>query len=159
MILFWLALVALIFGVLGFFANAFYFNKKDRVQNLEKEIESMTRVLARRDHAKTEAEQQEAAAKSRVKSLELRLAQGNEEVGALRARIRQQEIQILQLQDALSGGCIAVDQTVEAKNAAPETDQAAVGAVARSNETTPLWKNKLSNILEMLDKIEKDGKQ
>jgi septal ring factor EnvC (AmiA/AmiB activator) len=159
MIFFWLALVALVFGMLGFFANALYFGKKDRVQNLEKEIESMTRVLARRDHAKTEAEQQEAAAKSRAKSLELQLVQGNEEVGALQARIRQQEIQILQLQDALSECRIALDQTVEPKNAEPETGQSEAGAVAGGNEKTPLWKDNLNNILEMLDKIKKDGEQ
>jgi septal ring factor EnvC (AmiA/AmiB activator) len=156
MILFWLALVALVFGTLGFLAHAFYFDKKDRIGNLEKEIDSMTRVLARRDQAKTEAEHQVSAAKSRLKTMELQLVQGNEEVMALQARIRQQEFEILQLQNALSEVCITPAQTLDPKNAAPEIGQAEPAEVAGSNAKIPLWKDNLNNILETLGKIEKD---
>jgi septal ring factor EnvC (AmiA/AmiB activator) len=157
MIFFWLVLVALVFGVLGFLMHAFYFNRQERVENLEKEIESMTRVLARRDRAKTEAEQQSAAAASRIKVLELKLTEEKEQRSALEARLRQQEDEIRELRLVASRDLIKAAEIVEQKNERSEMGQPMQAEVAGSGRKTPLWKDNLNNILSMLDKFEKKG--
>ena len=59
-------------------------------------------MLARRDQAKTEAEQQTVAAKGRIQVLEQQLAQGNEKIRALQATVQQLGNEIRRLEDAAS---------------------------------------------------------
>ncbi len=159
MIFFSLALVALVFALLGFLTHAFYFDRKDRIGNLEKEIESLTRMLARRDQAKTEAEQQTAAAKGQIQVLEQRLTQGNEKIRALQTTVQQLGNEIRKLQDAASEIPAAIAQPVELKPAVRGMDTPVTTPITSNGEKIPLWKDNLNNILETLNKIEKEEKE
>jgi chromosome segregation ATPase len=156
MIFFWLALVALVFGTLGFLAHAFYFDQKERVATLEKEIESMTRVLARRDLAKIEAEQEAAEANGRIGLLELMLTEGSEERSALQARAREYEDEIRKLREAAAENQRSVVPTAEQKSVPLEISAPVQAEAAGSDQKVPLWKDHLTHILNLLDKIERE---
>lgn len=146
MIFFLLALVALVFALMGFLTHAFYFNRKGRVGNLKKEIENLNRLLALRDQAKADAELQKTVAKNRVQSLESHLQQRNELLTSLQATVQRQANEIRRL----------AAQAMEGKDAVQGADKSEPAAVSGNGEKLPLWKDNLNNILEMLEKIEKE---
>jgi TolA-binding protein len=156
MIFFWLALVAMVSGTLGFLAHTFYFGRRERVITLEKEIGSLTRILALHDQARTEAEQRSDAASGRIKSLELKLTEESEKRGALQARVLLQEEEIRELKEVASGDPIRAAEIVEQKSAMPEIKQPIPAEISGSGRKMPLWKDSLNNILSVLDKIEKE---
>jgi chromosome segregation ATPase len=156
MVFFWLALVALVFGLVGFLAHAFYFDKNVRVGTLEKEIESLTRMLARRDQAETDAEQPAVAARNHVQSLVRQLAERSEQISALQTKVQSQESEIRQFQQRASELRMPIAQIEERHNPAQETDECHQVPVAEINGNIPLWKDNLNHILGMLDKIEKE---
>jgi chromosome segregation ATPase len=159
MVFFWLALVALVFGVVGFLAHAFYFDKNGRVGILEKEVESLTRMLARRDQAKSDAEQQASAARGRVQSLVRQLAERSEQISELQTKVQSQESEIQHLQQRASELRMPIVQTEEPRNPAPETEDCRQVLGAEINGHIPLWKDNLNHLLGMLDKIEKEGEK
>jgi chromosome segregation ATPase len=156
MVFLWLALVAWVFGALGFLAHAYYFDKQERVFNLEREIDSMTRIVALHDQARTEAEARSVAATSRIKSLESKLAEQIEQRNALRARVEECEDELRKLREATSELQVSVTEIVEPKNVLHEGKAPAQAEGEGIDRKIPRWKDKLNSILNTLDKIERE---
>jgi len=165
MIFFWLALVALIFGLLGFLLHAFYFGKQDLIGRLSTEIEGLKTSLAFRERGNVDSQQEVAQTKGLVQSLEKQLAQRNEQMRALQAMAQRQEDEIRQLQQAASEIRMSIAQAKERLNATPEPvvekpEPAPVPEpVEPKQQKIPLWKDNLNNILDTLNKIERETKK
>jgi len=162
MIFFWLALLALTFGVLGFLLHAFYFGRRKSVEaNLNDEIQDMKGALALR--AKINADIQEDLAHSRnlVKSLERQLEQRNEQMSALQSMARRQEDEIRLLQQATSEIRLSIARTEESGAAAVQEPGVSEPQPAQEvqDQKIPLWKDNLNNILTMLDNLEKQTRR
>ncbi len=165
MIFLWLALVALIFGLLGFLLHAFFFGQKELVARLNTEIEGLKTSLAFRERGNSDAQQEVARTKGLIESLEKQLAQRNEQMGALQSMAQRQENEIRRLQQAASEIRIAIDQAEEQRAptpaplvAEPEPEPASQPKESKQQKI-PLWKDNLNNILDTLNKIERETKK
>ncbi len=174
MIFFWLALIAVIFGMLGFLLHAFYFGRKERLQTLSKENEGLKRILAFREKETQDAREEISKARMLIHSLEQQLGQSNDAMQALRqvAERQEEEIRLLQKKNAAAALAVAGAEDRHSSIAAkkevivevPPTPSAIVGESINDQADegrgmTPLWKENLNNILGMLDKIEKEVKK
>ncbi len=165
MIFLWLALVGLIFGLLGFLLHAFYFGKQDLIKRLSTEIEGLKTNLAFRERGSVDARQEVAETKALVQSLEKQLAQRNEQMRALQAMAQRREDEIRQLQQAASEIRTSIVQAEERLNAPPEPvvekpEPAPVPEPAEpKQQKVPLWKDNLNSILDTLNKIERETKK
>jgi hypothetical protein len=135
MIYFWLALVALSFGLTGFFLHAFYFSRRDQVEELLNEVQNIDFRLALKERGIAYAQKEAAKAKALVQTLGKELAQRGGEIETLKNRIQRREDEIRLLQKSAS-------------NAPP--------AAENPKEGIPLWRVHLNNLLGVLDKIEEE---
>ena len=161
MIFFWLALLALTFGLLGFLLHASYFGRRKSVEeNLNDKIGDMKKALALREIINADAQDDLAHSRMMVKSLERQLEQRNEQLSALQSMTRRQEEEIRLLQQATSEIRLSIARTEESSAVAPEPGVLGPQPAQDAREQKmPLWKDNLNNILTMLDKLEKETRK
>ncbi len=130
MIFLLLAAIGLIYGVLGFLLHAFYVSKAGLARRLETKLEASRKEIEHKEREAEEAREQITAADSRIRTLNQQLQDRGKDLEALRRTIQrqQQEIEILR-QTAVKGN---------------------------DHQQTPLWKDNLNNLLNMLERIETD---
>jgi hypothetical protein len=133
MIYFWLALVALSFGLTGFFLHAFYFSKREQVEKLQNEMQNMEFRLAMRERGLVHAKEENANAKELVQVLEKGLKQKDGEIETMKNLVqrREEELRLLQM-------------------------PAPAPPAAEAPKAIPLWKDHLNHVLNVLDRIEKE---
>jgi len=162
MIFVWLALLAMVFMLLGFLLHAFYFGKRKSLEkSLNGEIQDMNRKLALREKINADAQEDLAHARMLVKSLERQLEQRNEQMNALQNTARRQEEEIRRLQETASEIRKSLAQTEESRTAASAaeySESVPQPAAGEQERQIPLWKDNLNNILAMLEKLEKETK-
>ncbi len=174
MIFFWLALIAVTFGLLGFILHAFYFSRQRRLQALSKAQESLQRILAFREKETQDAKEEISKTRMLVHSLEQQLGQSHDAMQALQQAVKRQEEEIRLLQKKNTEAALAVARAEELqrpiavkKDEATEAppapsylaDESENNQIAGAKDVTPLWKENLNSILGMLDKIEKEVKK
>jgi chromosome segregation ATPase len=142
-----LALVALVFSLLGFLVHAFYFSKGDLAGSLQEEAQSLKRILAFREKESQEAREESTKFIIQAQLLERQVEQQAEQINALQVKLQEQENEIRQLQRAEPDIPVPADAM---ENPVP------VAAQESRVQKTPLWKDNLNNILGVLDKIEKE---
>jgi hypothetical protein len=162
MIFLMLAAVALIFALLGFLLNAFYFGGS---QKISEELEKLQKAVHHANQGAWDAREETAVARTLVRSLEAQLEKRSSEMHVLEKISRRQEEGITLLQKAVAEIRAALKERERIR--APEQNAAqpivsVMGAVDRAPESgsdgtqdIPLWKNNLNNILSMLEKLEK----
>ncbi len=180
MIFFWLFLIALTFGLLGFLLHAFYFGKQHLVQNLRREVEDMKKALASGEAESQKAWEEIAKTKILIHSLKHQLQQSNEtscvfqstamrqgqgihrtgEKGADTTAVpawerRESATQLVSEQNECKPGVLA-DIPDDDLNSGPGLQTPAEGG---KTTEIPLWKRNLHNILSTLDKLEKEEKE
>ena len=174
MIFFWLALIAVTFGLLGFLLHAFYFSRQQRLQALSKDIESLKRILTFREKETQDAKEEISKTRLLVHSLEQQLGQSHDAMQALQQATRRQEEEIRLLQKKNAEAALAAAQVEELQRSIAAKKEAVTeappapsyiadvsenGQIDGGKDATPLWKENLNNILGMLDKIEKEVKK
>jgi septal ring factor EnvC (AmiA/AmiB activator) len=181
-IFFWLALIALNFGLLGFLLHAMYFSKQEFTITLGKEIEDLRKKLASREEQLGEVREQISDTRILIHSLKRELKQSNGEMSALQriARRQEEKIRLLQEKGETIRAAVAPPRqrqddfgTTRSTAARPSGSEieasAAILAVSQDHEGNeriaieegrgvkiPLWKENLDNILDMLDNLEKE---
>ncbi len=162
MTFFLLALVALIFGLLGFLVHAFYFSKRALVESFREEIQYLERTLEIRREENADAQEEMAETRILLQSLKRQLEEKNKQVASLQDRARSQEEKIGLLEREASEIRLSLAGTEERRkeNPAPKPEESASEPVPQTKERKiPLWKDNLNNILDMLNKIDNEGKE
>ncbi len=181
MIFFWLALIALSFGLFGFLLHDFYFSRQQLIRSMRKELDDLNQALASSNKETSAAQKQISKATMLIRSLEQQMEQSNKEISTLKQATRRQEETIRLLQrigaeirstafqtetrrsdiETVRSASRPHDSLVDGISAISEANRDSQGREnAKSEEgkglKIPLWKENLNNILSMLDEIEKE---
>ena len=168
MIFFLLASIALCFGLLGFLLHAFYFSKAKLAESLVKELESLRGTLALKQGV-MEAKEKEArdageeVVRSRaiIQSLSQQLREENGRVDALQRAAQRQDEEISRLHRAAAELRSALIEA-HARQSAYEHSETRLYSgedehgQSAEDQGVPLWKDNLNNLLNMLEKMEKE---
>jgi len=151
-----LAILSLVFALLGFLVHAFYFSKQGPVGELERQLEGLKMALSVREKENADDKNEVLKTTTLAGDLERQLEQRNEQVKGIQAIVKKQEEEIRALQEAAS--------EARASIARPEPRVEPEVPIAEPVEETketkiPLWKDNLNNILGVLDKFEKGVKK
>ncbi len=167
MIFFWLGLIALTFGLLGFLLHAFYFNRQKPVEALRKEIDSLNKALALREVETQGAKEEISKTRTLVHSLDRQLEQSNEAMHTLQQVTKRQEEEIRLLQKRGVEIPVTAVRAEERQSAVEAKTETAGPDIIRTDQRipaeeaarVPLWKENLNNVLGMLEQMEKEVKK
>jgi hypothetical protein len=175
-------IVALVFGLLGFFLHSHFFGKSGETAPSD-EIETLKKALEEKSRELRESRGEIDKAGTLARSLEEQIRQRDEEMGALREMVAHQDEEIRQLQkdalmlraavgvsdDHLEGGrpdrtvvqdrtkpTISSEGSEPGKEGGPPHGRGVMGAEANRDALAPGWKENLNNILRILDSMKKE---
>ncbi len=178
MIFFWLALIALSFGLFGFLLHDFYFGRQQLIRSMRKELDDLNQALVSSNKETSAAQKGISKATMLIRSLELQMEQSNKEISTLKQATRRQEETIRLLQRTGAETAFQTDtrrcdiETVRSASQPHASKVDGISAISEANRDSqgrenakseegkglkiPLWKENLNNILSMLDEIEKE---
>jgi chromosome segregation ATPase len=154
-----LALVALSFGLLGFLLNSFYFSKHGLLESLKQEIQHLERMLEIREQENANTQQEVEKTGIPVPLLKRHLEEKRNLVNSFQDRAKRQKDQIRLIEKQFPEISLNLDRTEGRRQENPtfKPEESASETVPQTKEQKiPLWKDNLNNILDMLNKIEKE---
>lgn len=154
MVYFWIVLMAIMFTVLGFLIHEYYFSKEELVNRLYDELQTVENRLAFRERENATVQQEIAQSRALIQSLEIELAQRNEQLSSLRTVTRRQEEEIRDIQEEakeLRRISAALKESRRSVAQADSDELRPVSDFTPRDVKIPLWKEILNNILNLLN--------
>jgi septal ring factor EnvC (AmiA/AmiB activator) len=179
MIYFYLAFLSAVFTLLGFFVHAFCF-ANSAVTVSPEEIESLHKALREKEGEARIAQEEIIKTGALVRSLEQQIEERSVEVGQLQRKGVNQGQQISSLQEKGAAARLAAEKIQAVPKQSTGGKSATTGRrespsmpllslleetpyppveVAAQKASSPIWRENLNNIIDILDAMEKDVKK